>query len=228
MREAPRIRGGIAVRLVSLFFGLALFSAAIAAQLESRLGLAPWDVLHQGLSRRTPLTIGQASIVVGLVMMLVAWILGQPPGFGTVANAIVIGWLIDVFLGIDWVASLSSAPLGARLLLLAASLVLFGLGSALYIGAAFGAGPRDSTMLALSRRTAWRIAVVRGSLEVSAIAAGWLLGGTAGLGTVASALLIGPAVEGAFWLALRSGIATRGRAVGADLEAPAAVLGPAE
>jgi uncharacterized protein len=213
------------VRLVSLFVGLALIAAAIVAQIESHLGLAPWDVLHQGLSRHTPLTIGQASIVVGLAMMVVAWLLGQPPGFGTLANAVVIGWLIDVFRAIGWVDRLSDSPVGVRGLLLVAGVVLFAIGSALYIGAAFGAGPRDSTMLALSRRTGHRIAVVRASLEVTALAAGWLLGGTAGIGTAASAILVGPAVESAFWLAIRIGLATRAHAA---LEASPAVLGPAE
>jgi uncharacterized protein len=225
VREAPRIRGGAGVRLVSLFFGLAVIATGIDAQIESRLGLAPWDVLHQGFSRHSPLTIGEASIVVGLMMMVVAWLLGQPPGFGTVANAIVIGWLIDVFRGIGWVQRLSGSPVGARALLLVAGVVLFAIGSAFYIGAAFGAGPRDSTMLALSRLTGRRIALVRASLELTALAAGWALSGTVGLGTVAAALLVGPAVEAAFWLAVRLGLARRAPAA---LDVSPAVLGPAE
>lgn len=213
------------MRAAALLFGLALIAAAIVAQLESRLGLPPWDVLHQGFSRHTPLTIGQASIGVGLAMMVVAWLLGQPPGVGTVANAVVIGWLIDVFQRTAWVDGLSTTPVGVRMLLLVAGVALFAVGSALYIGAAFGAGPRDSTMLALSRRTGRRIAIVRASLELSALAAGWALGGTVGLGTATSAILVGPAVEGAFWLAIRLGVARR---VPAALDASPAVLGPAE
>ncbi len=184
------------MRLISLFFGLALCSAAIVSELESHLGLPPWDVLHQGVSRHTPLEIGQANVVVALVMLVVAWSLGQPPGFGTVANAIVIGTLVDVFLAIGWVHGLGGASLGVRVALLVAGIALFGVGSAFYIGAAFGAGPRDSTMLALSRRTGRRIAVVRGSIELAALAIGWTLGGTVGIGTAAAALLVGPAVEG--------------------------------
>jgi uncharacterized membrane protein YczE len=225
MREAPRLRGGVAVRVACLFFGLAVIAAGIDAQIESHLGLAPWDVLHQGLSRRLPITIGQASIGVALVMLFVAWLLGQPPGFGTVANAIVIGGLMDVFRGFGWVQGLSEAPVGARTLLLVAGVALFGIGSAFYIGAAFGAGPRDSTMLALSRRSGRRIAVVRGCLELVALTVGWALGGTLGIGTAAAALLIGPAVEGSFWLSLRLGLARR---TPPALDVPPGVLGPAD
>jgi uncharacterized membrane protein YczE len=215
----------VVVRLASLFFGLSLCSAAIVAELESRLGLPPWDVLHQGVARHTPLEIGQANVGVALVMLVVAWALGQPPGFGTIANAIVIGTLVDVFLAIGWVDSLSASSLGVRVGLLVAGIALFGIGSAFYIGAAFGAGPRDSTMLALSRRTGRRIALVRGSIELTALAIGWVLGGTVGIGTAAAALLVGPAVEGSFWLALRVGIARPGPAV---LDASPAALGPAD
>ena len=219
------MRGGVAVRVVSLFFGLALCAAAIVAELESRLGLPPWDVLHQGVARHTPLQIGQANVAVALVMLLVAWALGQPPGFGTIANAIVIGMLVDFFLGVGCVDALSASALGVRVVLLVAGIALFGIGSAFYIGAAFGAGPRDSTMLALSRRTGRRIAVVRASIELTALAIGWALGGTVGVGTAAAALLVGPAVEGSFWLAIWLGIA---RSPAVVLDPSPAVLGPAD
>ncbi|MGZ4129514.1 MAG: YczE/YyaS/YitT family protein [Actinomycetota bacterium] len=225
MREAPRLRGGVGVRLVCLFVGLAVIAAGIAALLESRLGLLPWDVLHQGIARHSPLLIGQANIAVALVMLVVAWLLGQPPGLGTVANAIVIGWLVDVFIAITWVDRLSGTGLGVRVLLVAAGLVAFSIGSTLYIGAAFGAGPRDSTMLALARRTGRRIAIVRATIELSALAVGWVLGGTVGVGTAICAILVGPAVEAGFWVALRLGLATS-RAPA--LNVPPAALGPAD
>jgi uncharacterized membrane protein YczE len=213
------------VRLISLFLGLAVVAAGIVALLESRLGLAPWDVLHQGLARRTPLSIGMANVVVALAMLFVAWAFGQPPGLGTIANALVIGTLVDVFRGIGWVEGLSGDALGVRAALLAIGIALFAIGSAFYIGAAFGAGPRDSTMLALARRTGRRLAVVRASIEATALAIGWALGGTVGVGTLAMAVLVGPAVEGSFWLAIRTGIASR---TDVALDAPPAVLGPAD
>jgi uncharacterized membrane protein YczE len=107
MREAPRLRGSLPVRVVALFAGLVVFAVAIVAMLESRLGLPPWDVLHQGLSIHAPLTLGQATIVVGAAVLLLAWWLGQPPGFGTVANVIVIGTCVDLFSGWDWVRGLA-------------------------------------------------------------------------------------------------------------------------
>jgi uncharacterized membrane protein YczE len=207
MKDAPRLRGGLALRVLALFLGLFLIAVAIVCLLESRLGLAPWDVLHLGLARHSPLTIGTASVVVGLIVLFVAWAAGQPPGFGTVANAIAIGVFVDLLLSMGSVSRLSDGPLAERGLLLVAGVVVFGIGSAFYIGAGLGAGPRDSLMLVLSRRTGVRIAVVRACLEISALAVGFLLGGTVGVGTVLVALLLGPSVEGSFWLVRRVGLA---------------------
>ena len=216
MKEAPRLRGGLSLRVPSLFLGLVLIAVAIVSLLESGLGLAPWDVFHLGVAEHSPLTIGTASIVVGLAVLCVSWGLGQPPGFGTVANAFVIGAAVDALLSVGWIAELSERGLPPRAGLLAAGVALFGLGTACYIGAGLGAGPRDSLMLVLSRRAGFRIAVVRASIEITVLVTGWALGGTAGLGTLAVAFLLGPSVEGSFWLFVRLGLAER---VGA-LEVP--------
>lgn len=209
MREAPRLRGGLVVRSVALFAGLVSIALAIVLLLESRLGLPPWDVFHLGVAAHTPLTIGWVSIAVGLVVLLVAWAVGARPGFGTVANAIVIGLTIEILLAWDAVTRLSEAQVTVRGGMLAAGVALFGLGSAFYIGAGLGAGPRDSLMLALSVRTGRRIGLVRASMEVAVLFVGFLLGGTVGIGTVAVALLLGPAVEGSFWALTRLGWAER-------------------
>lgn len=209
MRDAPRLRGGLATRTVALFAGLVTIAVAIVFLLESGLGLAPWDVLHLGVASHAPLSIGWVSVVVGLVVLLVAWAVGARPGFGTVANAVVIGVTIELLLTFDGIASLADAGLPVRASLLLAGVVLFGIGSAFYIGAGLGAGPRDSLMLALSARTGRRIGLVRGTMEVTVLAAGFLLGGTAGVGTLAVALLLGPAVEGSFWALTRLGWAER-------------------
>ena len=116
---------------------------------------------------------------------------------------------MDVFSAIGWVEGLSNSALVVRIALVALGIALFGVGSALYIGAGLGAGPRDSMMLAVSRRTRWRIGVVRGAIEVTVLVLGILFGGTAGIGTLALALLVGPSVEAAFWLVRRLGLATR-------------------
>ena len=190
MRVAPRLRFGPAVRVPSLFVGFFVIGFAIVCLLKSRLGLPPWDVLHQGIARHTPLTIGTASIVVGLVVLLLAWALGQPPGWGTVANAIVIGLAVDLFLAIDAIGDLVVEPMALRILLVVVGVALFGIGTAMYIGGGVGAGPRDSLMLSGARRTGVRIAIVRFTMEASAVLTGFLLGGTVGIGTLAFALFI--------------------------------------
>lgn len=208
MKDAPLLRGSLRVRLVALLVGLLLFGLAIVLMLESGLGLPPWDVLHQGIARHAPLTLGVTSIVVGAVILGVAWAAGQPPGFGTVANVVVIGAVIDGLASVDAIDRLSQSGLPARASLLAAGVLLFGVGSALYIGAGLGAGPRDSLMIALSRRTGRRIGLVRAAMEIAVLVGGVALGGTAGIGTLILALLVGPVVELAFWTLLRLGVAT--------------------
>lgn len=210
MKDAPLLRGGLTVRLVALFGGLLLFGLAIVLMLESRLGLPPWDVLHLGIAKHTPLSLGGAGIVVGLIIVAVAWIAGTPPGFGTIANAVVIGSSIDVLRSFDPIDGLSDAGLGVRIGLLAAGVLLFGIGSALYIGAGMGAGPRDSLMMTLSRITGKRIGLVRGSMEITVLLIGLWLGGIAGVGTLTLALSVGPVVELAFWSLVRLELADPG------------------
>jgi uncharacterized protein len=216
MRRAPRLRGGLGVRVPSLFLGLVLLSVAIVSLLESGLGLAPWDVLHLGIAEHTPLTIGTATIVLGLGVLSLAWALGQAPGFGTVANAIVVGLVVDALLSIAWVSDLSERGLGPRIGVLVLGLALFGFGIAVYIAAGMGAGPRDSLTLVLSRRTGVRIAVVRAILDGAALITGWALGGTVGIGTLAIAVLLGPSIEGSFWLLTRLGLAVPASAEAAE------------
>lgn len=204
MHAAPRLRGGWVVRAVWLVTGLVLCALGILAFLESKLGLPPWDVLHQGIAEHTPLSFGLANEAVAVVVLFLAWRLGSRPGPGTVANAVLIGLVVALVQPVGFVEQLADWPLGARVGLLVAGLVLFGAGSALYIGAAMGAGPRDSLMLVGSLRTGARIGAVRAALEASVLVVGYLMGGRAGIGTVAFAALIGPAVEGSFWLVSRT------------------------
>ena len=184
--------------------GLFLCAVGIVLFLEARLGLPPWDVLHQGIAKHTPLSFGEANVVVGVAVLGLAWSLGARIGIGTVANAVLIGSFVAVLQPLHFVQELSRWPLGGRIGLVALGLVAFGSGSAFYIGAALGAGPRDSLMLVGSRRLGWRIGAVRALIEVSVLVAGFLLGGVVGLGTVVFAALIGPAVEASFWLLSRT------------------------
>jgi uncharacterized membrane protein YczE len=172
--------------------------------LESELGLSPWDVLNQGISKHTPLSFGMANVAVGLTVLLLAWALGAPPGIGTVANAVLVGTFIQGLTSIDAVTRLSHEPLGVRIVLLLGGIVLIGPASALYIGADFGAGPRDTLMLVGARRTHVRVALVRATLELSALVVGIVLGGDFGIGTILFALGVGPCVEASFRLLARS------------------------
>lgn len=154
------------------------------------LGNSPWTVFADGVSRRSPLSIGAATIATSVVILLL-WIrLAVRPGLGTVANAVLIGVAIDVTLSL---LDEPGAP-GLRVLALAVGIALVGTGSGLYLGCRLGPGPRDGLMLGLHARTGRPIAVLRTGIELTAFAAGTALGGTAGVGTLTFALLVGPAV----------------------------------
>ena len=203
-----------------LVAGLFIFAVAIVLQLESRLGLSPWDTLHQGLSRHTPLSFGMASVFVSIVVLLLAWRLGARIGIGTVANAVLVGSFIQGLTAIGPVDRLSESSLGVRVGMLVIAMVLIGIGSALYLGAWLGAGPRDSLMVVGGERTGLRLGIVRAGLELLALAAGFALGGKIGVGTVVFALGVGPALEGAFWMLQRSGLAVPVAGTASPLGAP--------
>jgi hypothetical protein len=178
-------------RLVQLFAGLLLFGISLAFLVRAGLGLAPWDVLHQGLARMTGASVGTMVIAASFVVLL-AWIpLREKPGFGTVANAVLVGVALDLTMLV--LADVSTWFW--RVALLLSGVLLNALATALYIGAMLGPGPRDGLMTGLVRRTGWSVRLVRTSLEVSVLAAGWALGGTVGLGTVLYAVAIGPIVH---------------------------------
>jgi uncharacterized membrane protein YczE len=180
--------GRLGRRLVQLYAGLLLYGFSIALMVRAHLGLAPWDVLHSGLTKHVPIDIGQALVIVSFVVML-AWIpLREIPGLGTISNAIVIGASTDVFL---MVLSRPDA-MSVRVLMLAAGIGLQGVATAAYIGAQFGRGPRDGLMTGLSRRTGRSLRLVRTLMELTVVAIGLLLGGVAGVGTILYAVTIGP------------------------------------
>jgi uncharacterized membrane protein YczE len=183
-----------------LLVGLWLFAAGVVVGLRSGLGVSPWDVLHDGIRQVTPLSFGTATVLVGVVLVAVALVAGIRPGPGTLANMVAIGVFADAMLATGIGSDLHAAPLPLRLLTVVAGVGLVALGSALYIGAGLGSGPRDSLMLALSARTRARVGLVRALIEAGVLGVGWLLGGAAGVGTLLYAFGIGPAVELAFRL----------------------------
>jgi uncharacterized membrane protein YczE len=178
-------------RLAQLAGGLVLYGVSMAMQIRAGLGLNPWDVLHEGLAEQTPLSFGLVTAITGALVLLL-WIpLRQRPGLGTVANVVVIAVAVDVAL------ALIEAPAGlpARVALLVAGVVLNGVATAAYVGARLGPGPRDGLMTGLTARTGWSLRLVRTGIEVVVLSAGWLLGGTVGVGTALYALAIGPLAQ---------------------------------
>ena len=183
--------GRLVRRLPQLVVGLFLYGVSLGLMVRGELGLAPWDVLHLGVTRHLPLTLGQAVIVLSFVVLL-AWIpLREVPGLGTLLNAVVVGLSADLTL------VLLEAPEGlvARLALTIGGVLLCGFAGALYIGAQLGRGPRDGLMTGLSRRTGRSLRLVRTSIEVTVLVLGLLLGGVAGAGTVLYAVAIGPLTQ---------------------------------
>lgn len=178
-------------RLVRLYAGLLLYGLSMAMMVRSDLGLNPWDVFHQGVGDRTPLSFGTVVIITGAVVLMF-WIpLRQRPGIGTISNMIVIGLAADV--GLWLIPTLESLPIRGVLLL--SGIFLNGVATSVYIGVGFGPGPRDGLMTGLAARTGWSIRTVRTGIEVTVLALGWALGGTVGIGTVLYAIAIGAIVH---------------------------------
>jgi uncharacterized membrane protein YczE len=175
-------------RLAQLLIGLFLYGIAIALVVRGAVGVAPWDVLTQGIDLQVHLGFGVVTTLVSMGVLLL-WIpLGQRLGPGTVLNALLVGPSADIGL---WLLPVG-LDLWLRVLLFLAGLVLLAVASGIYIGAGLGPGPRDGLMTGLHARTGWPIWAVRTGIEGSVLLAGWLLGGNVGLGTVAFALLVGP------------------------------------
>jgi uncharacterized membrane protein YczE len=175
-------------RLIQLLIGLFLYGFSIALIVRGAVGVAPWDVLTQGIDLHVHLGFGVVTTIIS-VFVLLLWIpLGQRLGLGTVLNALLVGPAADVGL---WLVP-ADLDLWLRVLLFTAGLVLLAVASGIYIGARLGPGPRDGLMTGLHARTGWPIWAVRTGIEGTVLLAGWALGGNLGLGTVAFALLVGP------------------------------------
>lgn len=180
----------VAQRLPRLLAGLVLCGVSIALMVEANLGLGPWDVVHQGLSIQTPLTVGQASMAVGAIILLAWFPLRERIGPGTIVNLFLIGLTIDATI---WLVP-AATSLAPRIAMLLVSAPIFAIGSGLYIGSGLGVGPRDGLMTGLARR-GWPVGIARVVIEGTALLVGWSLGGTVRVGTVYFALSIGPLIH---------------------------------
>jgi uncharacterized membrane protein YczE len=181
--------------LLRIQAGFALYGVAIAMMIRGNLGTSAWAVLDVAFSKIFHVTPGTVTVLMGFIVLIGALSLREPIGWGTLANILCIGPWEDLSLSL--IPSVTS-NLPVQIGMLLAGIAIMGLASAIYIGVDAGAGPRDSLMLAIKRKTGLSIRVARGSIEVTVVLIGWLLGGPAGAGTVVFAFLIGPAVQFGF------------------------------
>jgi uncharacterized membrane protein YczE len=189
--------------------GLVLFGVGIAMMVQANLGLGPWEAFHQGISRITGIPIGTVSIILGVPILAAWWPLGERPGIGTVLNIVIIGTATNV--GIALIPAVAGVP--AQLALMLGGVATIAVGSGMYLAADLGPGPRDGLMTGLHLRFGWSIRRARTAVELSVLLAGFLLGGTIGLGTVVFALGIGPLVQVALRVFDREGrVSARRRA----------------
>jgi len=177
-------------RWAQLILGLFVYGLACALLIRSEFGLGPWDAFHVGLHRLTGMSVGAASIVVGVAIVGGTWFIGVRPGPGTLANMVLIGVFIDLLL-----PALPSATGWLRPAYHIAGTVLTGFATGLYIAPGLGKGPRDGMMLGIAARTGWSVQRVRTAIELTVLALGWALGATVGPGTLVFALGIGPATQ---------------------------------
>ncbi|NLT95062.1 MAG: membrane protein [Clostridia bacterium] len=180
-------------KFLKLMLGLSIFSVGIVLTIHSQLGATPWDVFHLGLRNYSSLTLGQISQIVGLIIIIVNITLGEIPGIATLFNMYFIGLFIDLLQGFHLIP-LAKTP-WQQFLMLFSGLYLFGWGSYFYMEAGLGAGPRDSLMGGLMKKTKQPVWKIRAILELSVLAIGYFMGGVVGIGTVLSAILIGVSIE---------------------------------
>ena len=180
-------------RFIALIFGLFLYALGIVLTINANIGYAPWEVFHVGLSFKAGFSIGVASIFVGLAIVAIVVVCREKIGLGTVLNMILIGVFLDLIFFLNIIPRTNNLVIGIAMLV--AGLFVISLGSFFYIKAGFGAGPRDSLMVLLNRKTKIPVGICRSALELAVTAAGWFLGGMVGIGTVISVVAIGFCIQ---------------------------------
>lgn len=186
------------LRVIRLFVGIFLYSTGIALTINANIGLAPWDVLHQGLSKTIGITIGQASIGMGIIIVIINSIMKENVGWGTLSNMLFVGVFLDLLLLNHLIPVFENIV--ARVAMMFGGMFVLGVASFLYIGVGLGAGPRDGLMVGLTKRTGKSVRLIRSSIETCVVGMGYLLGGSVGAGTLIMALSIGYFVQLAFQL----------------------------
>ena len=176
-------------RYLKLYIGLFMCALGCIMILKADLGLSPWDVLHQGISKTTGITIGQASIGLGITIVLLDIFLGQPIGLGTVLNFLSIGLFMDMILYLDFIPVKESYLYRAVLLMI--GIFFYAYGTFFYMVQGMGCGPRDGFMQIITKKTKYSVGIIKNIIELSALGSGWLLGGKVGAGTVVTAISMG-------------------------------------
>lgn len=176
-------------RYLKLYIGLFMCALGCIMILKADLGLSPWDVLHQGISKTTGITIGQASIGLGITIVLLDIFLGQPIGLGTVLNFLSIGLFMDMILYLDFIPVKESYLY--RVVLLMIGILFYAYGTFFYMVQGMGCGPRDGFMQIITKKTKYSVGIIKNIIELSALGSGWLLGGKVGVGTVITAISMG-------------------------------------
>lgn len=168
--------------LIRLFIGLFLYAVGIVFTINANLGLSPWDVFHQGISKITGITMGQASIIIGLLIVILDWLLGERVGVGTVLNMLFIGIFMDLLMLNHLVPTFNNIV--ARAIMMILGMAIIGIASYFYIGAGLGSGPRDGLMVSLTKKTNKSVRFIRNCIEFTVLVIGYFLGGTVGFGTL--------------------------------------------
>ena len=185
-------------RIARLFTGLFLYAVGVVLTIHANIGYAPWDVFHAGLAKTMGISIGVSSIIVGVILVAIAALFKEKIGLGTVLSMVLIGVFVDIIMAVNII------PLAEGfifcIIMLTAGLYVIALASYFYMGSGFGAGPRDSIMVLLMRKTSWTVGVCRAAVEISAVVIGFLLGGMVGIGTIISAFGIGFCIQSTFSL----------------------------
>lgn len=184
------------LKYIKLFLGFFVCSLGIVIIIRSNLGFSPWDVLHQGISKVGNITIGQASILIGILVITLDIFLGEQIGSGTIFNIIFLGSFMDLILFSNLIP-LSHSPLsGVPMMFI--GLFILAIGGYLYISTGLGCGPRDALMIALTKKTGFSIMFIRNIIEITVLVIGYFLGGYAGVGTIITAVFTGSFIQYVF------------------------------
>ena len=183
-------------KLVRLSIGIFLYAVGIVLTINANLGLAPWDVFHQGMTKIINITMGEASIAVGIILVIINAVLGERLGWGTLCNMLFIGLFMDWLMLNHVIPIVHEIILGVVMMLL--GMVVIGVASYFYISAELGSGPRDGLMIALTKKTGKSVRFIRNAIELSALIIGYLLGGFVGIGTLIMAIILGYIIQFTF------------------------------